>query len=361
MFVRKLSCIAGSIFFSIIPKKRAEKPRKIAFLKVGSIGDVIMTTPLVRSVKKRFPDSDITYIVGSWSSGALEGNPYIDNIMSFDENMVYKRKLDQIIKLVKRIEKEEFDVIFVLDKSYLFSVLAFVAGIKTRIGFDRYGEGFANTHNVKYGEARHEIDYYLDLGDFYEIDKSNRKPYFFVSQKDEKKAEELTGNKKYVVIIPGGARNPGIGFDYFRVWPKEKYAELAKILSRKYKIVLIGGKGDNEICNFIADKNIINYIINLCGKTTLKEAGAVIKKASFVICNDSGPMHIASALNDRVISLFGASNPIRKATLNKKSRWIWKDADIYEERYEIFGKRPRSKDFMKRITVEDVLIWLKKK
>jgi heptosyltransferase-2 len=79
-----------------------------------------------------------------------------------------------------------------------------------------------------------------------------------------------------------------------------------------------------------------------------------MKKCALIITNDAGPMHIASAVNDKIISIFGPTNPVRKAPLNEGSVSIWKDQDIYEEDYELYGKLPKKKKWMTKITAKDV-------
>ena len=91
------------------------------------------------------------------------------------------------------------------------------------------------------------------------------------------------------------------------------------------------------------------------------KSAALIKKCSAIVCSDSGPMHIASAINNKIVSLFGPTNPERKAPLHEKSIAIWHDQDIYEENYELYGKLPKpEKEWMRKITVKEVMEAVKK-
>ena len=109
---------------------------------------------------------------------------------------------------------------------------------------------------------------------------------------------------------------------------------------------------NKNIIKFTRAKNVVNG-----ARKEIKESAALMKKCSLIICSDSGPMHIASAVNNRIISLFGPTNPRRKAPLHKESISIWHDDDIYEKDYELYGKvpNPSKKDkWMKRITVKEI-------
>jgi ADP-heptose:LPS heptosyltransferase len=108
----------------------------------------------------------------------------------------------------------------------------------------------------------------------------------------------------------------------------------------------------------LKNKAIINGV-----NSSIKKSAALMKKCNIVICSDSGPMHIAAAVNNKVISLFGPTNPTRKAPLNKDSVAIWKDQEIYEENYELYGKVPdfsKKDKWMKKITINEIEDTVKK-
>ncbi len=136
---------------------------KILVFKIGALGDVIMTTPFLRQLRKNYPDSKIDYLIGRYASRSLEGNKSVDEIIEFDENIFYKKKIAGWIKLIKDIRERRYNMVFVLDKHRFFNITAKMSGIKERIGFDRNGEGVFLTRKVRYGPIRHEVHYYLDL------------------------------------------------------------------------------------------------------------------------------------------------------------------------------------------------------
>lgn len=359
--MRKLICFFGKQYFRLVRKRNIfGDVKKIAVIKTGAIGDVLMSTPFLRVLRKRFPKAEIDYYVGAWAKDVLAGNPNLSKVIAFDQSIFFKKKILGALKLARQIRNEKYDLCFILDKHYFMNLFAYLCKIPLRVGFDRYGEGFANTLNVRYGPVKHEIDYYLELAYRIGAKKTeNRNLEMFLSKKDTKFADEFFRKNKIenaVAVVPGGAKNPGEPVHFVRRWPAEKFLELTEKI--KNPVVLLGGPGDAEVAEFMLKNLKRKQVYSLVGKTSLKEAAAVMKKCSSVVCCDSGLMHIASAVNKKIISIFGPTNPARKAPLHKESAAIWKDQEIYEEDYEIYGRIPKN-EFFKKISANDVLRHIK--
>jgi len=336
---------------------------KILLFKIGAIGDTLMTTPLIRQLRKNFKNATIDYLIGKHSYRVLEGNKHLDNIIKFDEKIFFEKDFKEWIKLIFKIRKRDYDVIFVLDKHWIFNLTAFLFEIKKRIGFDRCGEGKFLTYKVPYFGRKHEIFYYLSLlrGLGIEPNYEDWEMEIFLNENDLEFAEKFWNennlNDKVVVgICPGGARNIGIGDDDLRRWDIEKYKELIKKLKeRGFEVLLIGGNTDKEI-----EEAILKEVkcISAIGKTSLKESAALLKKCDVVVCNDSGPMHLAAAVNKKVVSIFGPTHPCEKAPLHKESRYIWKQIGC-NPCYDLWGRYPNPCPYKKKcinsVNVEEVL------
>lgn len=413
---------------------------KILLFKIGALGDTLMTTPFLRQLRSNFPLARIDYLIGNTSSVVLAGNKYLDNIIKFDEHIFFKKKPWKLLALVKKIRREKYDIIFVLDKHRVFNITGRFFGIKERIGFDRdRREGNFLTQKIRYGNEKHEIYYYLDLLNGLKIrpDYNDFKMDLFLEKKDDDFAKAFwrshgLNKKKVIGIAPGGGKNSGEKTEY-RNWPITNYIQLIKLLlKRNYFIILLGGPDDkekeneimktfsnnilNKVNNYADDSDAVNsntfnsnsinnninnfnnngasnnisnnavsnninnnvnkikiiskdenknrgdgtlngYLISLIGKCSIKESTAIMKKCDNIICNDSGVMHLAATVNKKTISLFGPTNPVRKSPLWKQSKSIWKDNDIYDPDYELYGKIDKNKlgKFMKRIKPEDVV------
>lgn len=341
----------------VIKGNSASSP-KILLFKTGALGDVLMTTPLVRQLRKKFRKSKIDYLIGKSSSQILEGNKYLDEIIEFDEKLFFKKNPAEWFRLISRIRARRYDMIFVLDKHWVFNLTSYLFGIKKRIGFNRGMEGLFLNYSADYGRKRHEVFYYLDL--LNSISKANYKDTemdLFISKKDKTLANKFLKKnniQSFCVIANSGGNNPGEKSKVRKI-PEKLFSSIVKDISKKYSIIFIGSRNEQDYYEDYKDFcSNDNNCHNLAGKLTLKETAALMKKAEFILTSDSGPMHLGASVNKKVISIFGPTNPERKAPLSKESRAIWKDQKIYDENYELYGNIPR-KEYMKKIKAEDVL------
>ncbi|MBR9677234.1 lipopolysaccharide heptosyltransferase II [Candidatus Woesearchaeota archaeon] len=334
--------------------------KKILFFRLGALGDVLMTTPLVKAVKKKYPKVQIDYWTATSFASVLKNNKYIDKVKVFDENLFYKKKPLAMLQLAKKLRREKYDVAFVLDKHWIFSLMIKLTGIKKRIGFSRTKEGLFNTHNVGYNQKKHDILTYLELAKFVGVKNSDVQMDLAISKKALGFASAQL--KKYklvkpVCVIPGGAKNPGQELKIKRM-PKEKFSELINELTKKYDLLLLGGPSDVSINKRVLSRvSPIKKVVDLAGKTTIEESAALIKNCRLVICNDSGPMHMACAVNDKVLAIFGPTNPLVLRPLNKGSDYFWA---AKKPVYDIYGKLKESKNLWQKVSVAQILAKVQK-
>ena len=313
--------------YSVLSSETRNKIRKIIILKSGAIGDVLQSTQFLHKVRDLFPKAEITYYVGRWSAGILENNPNIDRVISFDESILFRKDLIKINNLSSEIRRQRFDLMFILDKSYLANLFAWHCNVPIRIGFDRYGEGFPNTISVQYNSVQHEAEYYnkLAYASGAKPDLVLQSPHeLYLLSKHEKFAHKfLRKNRlnkdKLVCIAPGGADNPGQSMATRR-WPAEKFRILADSLIKSgYDVLLIGSRADQKYTTDFNPK-----AVSAMGKSSLLESAALIKSSKLLISNDSAPLFIGSAVGTRTLSLFGVTDPRRKAPFGDGHRFIWK-------------------------------------
>jgi len=319
---------------------------KILIFKVGAIGDILMATPFIRLLRKTFPQAEITAMTGEFARPALETNKNIDKLRTFDQNIIYKKKLFGILRLINRIKKENYDLVFSLDKSWQYGLLFRLTGIKQRIGFNRGNEGRFYTKKVGYWERKHEIEYYKELAYAVGAKKTNdNKLELDLSKEDIAFADKFWKDNKLkndvVGIAPGGADNPGQSMPSRR-WPAERFCETAKILGKKRQILWLGGPKDSINCNIG---------ISSIGKTTIRQSTALMAKCKLVITNDSGPMHLAGSTNTKVLAVFGPTDPLRKSP--PKSTSLWDEVECM--RAEIYADYRGLERHILHIQVDDVV------
>ena len=352
----KIVCALGRILYGLKRRKMPDRIGRILFIKTGALGDILMTTPLVRAIRLRFPGAVIDYACGRSYSGALSGNRRINYLIEFDEKIFFRKDAEELRKLAAKIRENRYDLIFVLDKHWAAGVFASRCG-GFRLGFDRNGEGFANNLNVYYRQNKHDIDSYLDLAVYLRARPAGKNMELEVGGAAKKFAEKAA-KKGTVIIAPGGGANTGQRAA-IKLWPKNRYLELVDKITKKYRVIIVGGKEDAPIAKWLI-KNARNRkkIRNFCGRTTPAQTAALCGLAKFVVCNDSGAMHIASCATNQIISLFGPTNPHVLAPLNSGSTFMWKETSACYDIYGKFGKC--GKNLMRKISVEDVINAAKK-
>lgn len=312
---------------------------KILLFKVGALGDVLLTTPLARQVRRRFPGARIDYLTGRSFAGVLGGNPNLDAVHGFSEEIFFRRRPLGLASLAARIRPAAYDLAFVLDRHWIFPLSALLFGIPRRVGFERSGrEGWLLTDRVPYGEVRHEVHCYLDLlAAVAEVDREDRAleyhpPAEEAAAADRFLAEAGLENGRVVCLAPGGGDNPGQRMALKR-WPPGRYALLARRLREDgFGVVLVGGPTDLPLADAIRSEADVPSAVG----APLGVSASLFRRAQAVVCSDGGPMHLAAAVTDRVISLFGPTDPRRLAPLDGYAV-LWKPGAC-GPCYDIYGR-----------------------
>jgi ADP-heptose:LPS heptosyltransferase len=316
-------------------------PIKILLWKIGAMGDVLMTTPLVRQLRKALPDARIDYLTGHSCTAILEGNPNLDRVIGFDEQTLFRARLTRLGDVTRLLHG--YDVLFVLDKHWIFQVLAWRSRTPVQIGFQRRRhEGMLYTHSVPYGRLRHEIHCYLDLAEAY-----GQSVDFADVRLDLPDTGDSPLAQPYCVVINSGGTNVGESSDV-RKMPDTLFRDLVAHCSASRPIAFLGSAGERAYY----ERHKHDSSVNLCGETTLRQAWSVLKHADAIYSTDSGLMHMGAALNTRLTAIFGPTHPVRKCPPGTK--WAWADADRYDSGYELFGTVPRAK-FFHRMRISDIL------
>lgn len=275
------------------------------------VGDTILTVPFLRNLRKSYPDSQIDMLVAPVSGEVIENCPYVDNFIYFDttkkhryENSGAKKKT--FWSYVNLLRKEKYDKVYVLKRSFSSAVLAFLAGIPQRIGFDCEGRGFLLTKRVKYVEDKHEVDCFLDV-----LEADGLKIYDNYLEnwvKDETIAQikPFLPNKNFVLVHATSGNT-------HKEWDEKRFAQIIEFLSDEKELipVFLGTKADGakyeRILSYI-NADLINKPINLCGKFDLKQSLAFTSFASLMVGCDSGNLHMAASLKVPVVGIYGPMN-----------------------------------------------------
>lgn len=287
--------------------------KKILVIKFRQIGDVLLTSPVFSALKKRLPEAGIDALIYSDSVPILEGHRDLDELIGYDRDwkkLGFFQRARKEISLLKFIRKKQYDLVINLTEGDRGAIVAKVSGAKMRVGFDPKGSGFLGkkklyTHIVKHcNSLRHTVERNLDavrrIGLFPLPEE--RDLFLHVPETALEKMEQIAG-RGFILIHPTSRWR-------FKCWPVQKMRQLSEALCAKgHKLVFTSGP-DSEEKAMVAD--IVRGVpcVDLSGQVSLKELAALVQLSSQLICVDSLPLHIASALKKPVLAIFGPSSDV---------------------------------------------------
>ena len=258
------------------------------------LGDVIFETPALRTIKENFPQAHLIAVTPNRCVEILQACPYVDEIIPFDDR---KRKMGFIFRwgLIWSLRKRKIDKAYLFHQARKFAQIAFLSGIPERIGYQTKRRGHLLTHGFPEPEGPiHNVQYFLDLLRLKGLKVSGDYWYEFrYLPEDDARASSLL---KECNFEPGNivAINPGANWAPKR-WPAESFRELAHCLMEKYgvQIVITGTEDDQPVARAILNShNGTSLMASVCGKTSVRELGALFAKCRLVISNDTGPLQI---------------------------------------------------------------------
>jgi len=295
-------------YFSMTPRLQATDPltrdpnsvKKILIIQTAFIGDVILTTPLIRETKRTFPKADIDVLVTPQTRNVLENNPYLHSIFVFDKK---SKKIRAFVKTAWLIRENRYDFCFAAHRSMTTAWLMIFGGVKNRIGFTGKSAARLMSRQVTFRQEVRQIERYLDLLRVFKAgDLDSHTELFFndiILQRTRQLISPLPSQKPILAVAPGSVRMT-------KRWPEERVVQLIRQLADSdISIILIGSPGEKALCDRIEKKSSDAQILNLAGVTSLLEAAAVIKSCDLLVCNDSGTMHMANAVQTDVFAFFG--------------------------------------------------------
>ncbi len=290
---------------------------KILIVKPSSLGDVIHALPFLKAVKDSFPGARVDWVISKSLKGLLEDNPLIHELIVFDKDSWKEIKnlpgtISEIKGLRKILKSKRYDMVIDLQGLLRSGLITFLTPASMKVGFKQAREGSHYFYNLKIpgNGAVHAVDKCLEVATV--IGAKSKKIEFplFLDMKARERVARLIDNiPEYVVIAPSARWAT-------KRWPAGNFSSLIKRIS--LPCIIAGSRGDSEIAREII-RGIQNTeqgtrtatTVNLCGRTSLKELVVLIDGAKAVVSNDSGPMHIAAALNKPLVAIFGPTDPAK--------------------------------------------------
>jgi len=335
--------------------------KNILIIKMSSLGDILHTLPFAAALRERYPESKISWLVHPQFAGFVPDPPLIDEIIYFDKAAFTKMSWPARLSFAKTFRRElqakKFDLVIDMQGLFKSAIVAFLTGTKDKIGYCQMREGSGFISKPICGEhcGDHVIERYLDVARYLGV-RVNGIKFPMPNLKTEtvkvhelleeagmkflRKQKNIDGKVRsgkspgnlsfpvfkgqdswepsaYVVFVPGARWET-------KKWPPEYFAKLAAMfIADGLYVVLAGSKEDERQGEIIKElANSPQKMINLAGRTSLRELAALIKGCYFYVSGDTGPLHIASALQKPLLAVYGPTRPDRTGPYGNKDATV---------------------------------------
>lgn len=286
---------------------------RILISRSDKLGDLILTLPLIESVKASYPECLVDVLASDYAAPVLENNVCINNVIKIN-NASLKNDKDYRDKLCENLQNNNYRVALLVYPDKIISKIIFKSKIPIRIGTARRFKSIYFTrflfHSRK-ANKRHESEYNLDFLRFFKQTKLITKPRIYLKDEElnaaRKILSEVNISDSFIVLHPGSGGSADS-------WPLGHFIKLCYILKKQNcSVVLTGSSEGKKEIDKLAEKKAVP-LINLAGKTDIRTLAGLLSLADVVVANSTGPLHLAAAVGTRVIGLYPhtqAMSPVR--------------------------------------------------
>lgn len=294
---------------------KKEEIKKILCIKPRGIGDIILSTIVLENLKAEFPDSQIHYLTEEFAKRAVENNPFVLKILTFN-------KKDFVLSVIKKVRKEKYDLVFDFWSNPKTAQITFLSRAKYRVGYEKRGRKYAYNYLGKNGTmGKHAAEDNLVLLKAIDIPIISKRIIYQTTKEEKTFAEKYLYEKfpqrkeLLVGIIPSG------GWESKRCDPV-KWIEICNEIQKKYKaeFIILWGPGDEKDVKMISEG--LKPITVISPKSTFGKLSALIEKCDLIIANDSGPMHVSAALGKPTLGIFGPTDPEAHRPFAENSSYV---------------------------------------
>jgi heptosyltransferase I len=335
-------------------------PESICVIRLSAIGDCCHTLPVLRTIQAVSPGTRITWVIGRTEHGLMKGVDGIEFI-TFDK----ARPWASLAEIRRQARAARFPILLHMHASMRANLASRAVSARRRIGFDRRRardwQWLFTSERIPPQPEQHVIDGLFGFIEYLGINERVLRWDIPIADEDHAFAGAVCGSAAPVVVIsPCSSQR----FRNYRNWRAENYAQVVDSLHRRHgaRVLLTGGAtGIERSYGAAIASTAAQPVENLIGRTTLKQLLAVIDRADLLICPDSGPAHMATAVGTPVIGLYATSNPQRTGpyasqhlVVNRYPEAVQREFGIPVSRLR-WGQRVRDPDAMDLIRVEDVI------
>ena len=270
-----------------------------------------MITPAIGALRQHFPQAEITVLANPLVSQMFSPHSCVDRVITFHRNGAH-RGIAGRLRLAAELRRHRFDLAVIFPNSFEGALIPWLAGIPLRLGKNSDGRGLLLTHRYPRTLQRsdqHQVLNYLDMLNYFSLASDAPLLDLQTTPAEDGALAALFASRG---IAPGQVVlgiNPGATFGSAKRWYPDRFAEVARELSRRWgaRVVITGGPAETEMAARI-EELLGGACLNLAGATSVRELMALIKRCDFFITNDSGPMHIAAAFDVPLVAIFGSTD-----------------------------------------------------
>jgi heptosyltransferase-2 len=327
------------------------------------IGDAVMSEPALAELRRLFPKTEISLLVKPHIAALFGGHPAVDRLVVYEDRTRHAGIIGKWV-LASSLRRVGFDLAILFQNAFEAALLAFLGGIPRRYGYATDGRSVLLTDPIPRPDSQrllchklHQVDYYFELLRSLGSGKRLGSPKLYLSPAEDEQAQQLLHrhgvNPSDLVI----GLNPGSTYGGAKRWLPERFAETADRLlervrtrSRHAHIVIVGGKGEEQLGHEIAERMRVQPIV-LSGQTTIRELMGIIKRCALFLTNDTGPMHIAAAFEVPIVGIFGPTDDQETGPVGDLKTLVRRQVECSPC---FLRECPIDHRCMTRITVEDV-------
>ena len=335
-----------------MPLNLPDAPR-ILITRTDRIGDLVLTTPLFKALREKFPKAWIAAVVFLEHREIVQENPFLDEVILYDKKGS-ERDLWGQFRFSQKLRSKKVDVVIHAHGTNRMHLAAWFAGIPLRIGYARrvpWTLTHVHPYNKKEGKKQ-EAEYLFELLDLLGVTPPKEIETFFpVTERFVRSFESLRMFLKIPCDRPWIVLNPSAS-DVTKMWPADRFAELVTRIRKDHSSVFIaiGTAEDRPLIKRLIQNTPVP-VFDLSGRLSLGMLGALLQRSALLVSNDSGPVHIATAVGTPVVSIFGryeaGLGPKRWQPLGERSRVVAKDVSRIPEAERKFT-------YIDEITVDEV-------
>jgi ADP-heptose:LPS heptosyltransferase len=303
---------------------------KILVIQTAFIGDVILSTAVGKKLSVYYPEAKIDYVVRKGNEVLISNLPFINHVWIWEKK---NQKTKNLIKLIRQIRNEKYDLVVNLQRFFSSGLMTAFSKGEYKVGYNKNPLSFAFTKSFEHviGFGKHEVERNQELIASFTDDKYEL-PTLKLPEALTSIADKFI-NEPFICIAPASVW-------YTKQFPKAKWVEFIHKVPMDVKTIVLGAPNDSKIAEEIKNECPNHEIIDLCGKVSLIESAAIMKKAVMNYVNDSAPLHLASAVDGRVRAIFCSTVPeFGFGPLSSDSKIIQVDGDLDCRPCGLHGKK----------------------